>query len=296
MPVTEPVNSPSVEELTVYPFNRMELRMAQAGLRGRSAAERAAVSEMVRTRGAAYAARFRHAAELSWRMPEMYWAAVEDGRVTLDHLDAIWRRMDRHAGLRARIEDAEAELKRHQGVGAFGDYYGSDTEYTQENGRGNGPVDGPEHMGNLSGMALDDTPWRRGSPEVESEFCPSADRAVEYAVVDWLMACPHRLITASGAGSLIPRSTVTIHRLREVVDSAVDEDLKQHELYEQRRQAKAVAEQEASDRAGTAGRAGGTTKRTPRTQTKQAKQTKQAEQTDQAEQGEKGEGDPHRPF
>ncbi|MEJ6548194.1 hypothetical protein PQI66_01385 [Corynebacterium sp. USCH3] len=223
MPVTEPVNSPSVEELTVYPFNRMELRMAQSGLRGRSAAERAAISEMVRTRGAAYAARFRHAAELSWRMPEMYWSAVEDGRMTLEHMDAVWRRIDRHAGLRARIEAQEAELQRQR------DLAGTESD-DRENDTGPGS---PDFYEEPVPWEVNDAPWRRRFPEVESAYCPSADRSVERAVTDWLMACPHRLITASGAGSLIPRSTVTIHRLREVVDGAVDEDLVTREEYEQ---------------------------------------------------------------
>ncbi|MDN6386944.1 MAG: hypothetical protein L0J86_04610, partial [Corynebacterium sp.] len=86
---------------------------------------------------------------------------------------------------------------------------------------------------------------RRRYPEVESAYCPSADRAVEVSVADWLIASPHRLITSSGSGSLIPRSTVTIHRLREVVDGAVDDDLKERELYEQHRgQPPRVATQE----------------------------------------------------
>lgn len=226
MPVTEPVNSPTVEELTVYPFNRAELRMAQSGLRGRSAAERAAVSEMVRTRGAAYAARFRHATELSWRMPEMYWSAMEDGRVTLDHMDAVWRRLDRHAGLRERIEADEAELER-QRLLRTGEEGPEEPDGSDGCGDPFTDVDPP--------FDLDDAPWRRRFPDVESPYCPSADRAVERAVVEWLMACPHRLITSSGSGSLVPRSTVTVHRLREVVDSAVDEDLKEREYYEQNR-------------------------------------------------------------
>lgn len=235
MPVTEPVNSPSVEELTVYPFNRMELRMAQSGMRGRSAAERAAISEMVRTRGAAYAARFRHATELSWRMPEMYWAAMEDGRMTLDHMDAVWRRLDRHAGLRAHIEEQEAELQRERDLrGCEDDGEDADSGNPGEEGYGD-PVP----------PVTEDNPWRRRYPEVESAYCPSADRAVEVSVADWLIASPHRLITSSGSGSLIPRSTVTIHRLREVVDGAVDDDLKERELYEQHRgQPPRVATQE----------------------------------------------------
>jgi hypothetical protein len=240
MPVTEPVNSPSVEELTVYPFNRMELRMAQSGLRGRSAAERAAISEMVRTRGAAYATRFRHAAELSWRMPEMYWSALDDGRMTLEHMDAIWRRMDRHAGLQAAIADREAELQRQRDLAGgdedddgkrcddgdaatFGGFRRVDDQDTQDAQAAPVPWD------------VDDAPWRARFPDVESDYCPSADRAVERAVTDWLMACPHRLITTSGAGSLIPRSTVTIHRLRDIVDTAVDEDLAYQEAYAQQR-------------------------------------------------------------
>ncbi|AHW63901.1 Hypothetical protein CGLY_07280 [Corynebacterium glyciniphilum AJ 3170] len=227
MPVTEPVNSPSVEELTVYPFNRMELRMAQSGLRGRSAAERAAISEMVRTRGAAYAARFRHAAELSWRMPEMYWSAVEDGRMTLEHMDAIWRRIDRHAGLRSRIEDQEADLQRQR------DLVGGEREGEDGSSSDAGCCSGADFYGEPVPWEVNDAPWRRRFPDVESPYCPSADRSVERAVTDWLLACPHRLITSSGAGSLIPRSTVTIHRLRDVVDAAVDEDLTNREAYEQ---------------------------------------------------------------
>lgn len=234
MPVTEPVNSPSVEELTVYPFNRMELRMAQSGLRGRSAAERAAVSEMVRTRGAAYATRFRHASELSWRMPEMYWSAIDDGRMTLEHMDAVWRRMDRHAGLQARIADREADRQRQS------DLAGSESGPDGDGGDGG---DGPGGVGggtdgqgchDAAPWTVDDAPWRSRFPDVENAYCPSADSAVERAVTDWLLACPHRLITSSGAGSLVPRSTVTIHRLREVVDAAVDESLAFWEEYEQR--------------------------------------------------------------
>jgi hypothetical protein len=236
MPVTEPVNSPSVEELTVYPFNRMELRMAQSGLRGRSAAERAAISEMVRTRGAAYATRFRHAAELSWRMPEMYWSALDDGRMTLEHMDAIWRRIDRHAGLQAAIADREAEMQRQRDL-AGGDGDGQEDGDCSGYGSGDGFAGLREGDGHDAAVPweVDDAPWRGRFPDAESDYCPSADRAVERAVTDWLMACPHRLITTSGAGSLIPRSTVTIHRLRDIVDTAVDEDLANQEAYEQRR-------------------------------------------------------------
>lgn len=90
-----------------------------------------------------------------------------------------------------------------------------------------------DFYGESAPWEVNDAPWRRRFPDVESPYCPSADRSVEQAVTDWLLACPHRLITSSGAGSLIPRSTVTIHRLREVVDAAVDEDLANREAYEQ---------------------------------------------------------------
>ncbi|MGO1948833.1 MAG: hypothetical protein ACTH1D_04315 [Mycobacteriaceae bacterium] len=229
MPVTERVDSPSIEELTVYPLNRMELRMAESGVKGRSAAERDAVAEMVRTRGAAYAARFRHATELSWRMPEMYWTAQDDGRMTIDHMDAIWRRLDRHPALRARIDRDEAEVRRIE------------AERGATDGAESGTDDGPsrEYTGDEGYRHYVDDPWQRGRsrweerfPEPENSYCPSADHAVEFAVVEWLRSSPHRLITVSGSGSLMPRSTVTIHRLRELVDTAVDEDIEQREKFE----------------------------------------------------------------
>ncbi|HIW91645.1 MAG TPA: hypothetical protein H9870_08300 [Candidatus Corynebacterium avicola] len=185
MTTTERLDSPTIEEMMIYPFNRIELRLAESGVKERSAAERDAIAEMVRTRGAAYAARFRHAAELSWRMPEMYWTAQDDGRMTIDHMDAIWRRMDRHTGLRELIDRR-----------------------------------GPQDQ------------WDARFPEAESPYSTSADLMVERAVVEWLRECPHRLITVTGSGSMRPRSTVTIHRLREVVDTTVAETLELHRRYD----------------------------------------------------------------
>ena len=230
MATTERLDSPTIEELMVYPFNRIELRMAESGVKHRSAAERDAIAEMVRTRGAAYAARFRHAAELSWRMPEMYWTAQDDGRMTIDHMDAIWRRMDRHTGLREQIGRRErrrrqlrAELAASAGTEKPGGRGGPDHHSVCE------PDYGPDYSGDYR-EAPDR--WQSRFPEAESAYSTSADTMVERAVVEWLRECPHRLITVTGSGSMRPRSTVTIHRLRDVVDTAVEENLEMHRRFD----------------------------------------------------------------
>jgi hypothetical protein len=234
---TERVDSPSIEELMVYPFNRIELRMAEAGVKRRSAAERDAIAEMVRTRGAAYAARFRHAAELSWRMPELYWTAEDDGRMTIDHMDAIWRRLDRHPDLRAWI-DQRQERARQREAEYEAEYEAQiQAQYEAKNGASETPDEGicqepPYSSGDWQECYDGTCRGTRKPTEAENVFSASADMAVEQAVVEWLRESPHRLITETGTTAIRPRSTVTIHRLREVVDTAVVENLEMHRRYE----------------------------------------------------------------
>ncbi|AGP30423.1 HNH endonuclease signature motif containing protein [Corynebacterium terpenotabidum] len=47
-----------------------------------------------RTRAEAY--RYAHAAELAERMPDLFELLYADGRCTLDHLDVVWSRINRH--------------------------------------------------------------------------------------------------------------------------------------------------------------------------------------------------------
>lgn len=101
----DPVDHPTIEEITVYPLNRAELRMADAYVNDRSSVERSALEQAVRGRGTAYVARFRHTTEMSWRMPVLYSEALADGRMTIDHLDTVWRRLDRNPGVRTEIND-----------------------------------------------------------------------------------------------------------------------------------------------------------------------------------------------
>lgn len=56
---------------------------------------RAAASLALRGRGAADARRFAHAADVAYRIPDLYLAVAMTGQVTADHLDLIWSRINR---------------------------------------------------------------------------------------------------------------------------------------------------------------------------------------------------------
>lgn len=193
----EPVDHPTIEEITVYPLNRAELRMADAYVHDRSTAERCALERAVRSRGTAYGARVRHTTEISWRMPVLYSEALADGRMTIDHMDTIWRRLDRHPGVRAEI--AEQIIRR--GDRAAGDDY--DDRWS-----------GRYHGGHREpGYPL---------PEPENGRCSHIDQSVEQEVTDWLSDAPQRLSATDGSRTVTPFPAVTVHKLRDIVDRAAD--------------------------------------------------------------------------
>lgn len=186
-------SSSVVGEMTVYPLHRAELRLADIDLRGRPYAERCAVDEAVRTRGAAYLARFRHTTELSWRMPVLFAEALQDGRMTIDHFDTVWRRLDRHPGVRARIDAG------HHGI--------------CHGGTEGGTVDGAD-SGASSGAGL---------PEPENGRSLHIDQVVEKEVLDWMRGVPRTSSADHTPDRQGPGPVLTVHRLGTVVDRAADE-------------------------------------------------------------------------
>ncbi|WP_414119585.1 hypothetical protein [Corynebacterium nuruki] len=248
---TEPVEHPAIEELTVYPLNRAELRLADAFAGGRSAGERMVVENAIRGRGAAYVARVRHTTEMSWRMPVLFSAALDDGRMTVDHFDALWRRMDRHPCVRAEVdsqiiarENRAAERARREEL----------REQAREAGEPEPTWDDEDyHDDAWSEYSAD--PVRRdpfsGSmvyrlPDPENGRSSFLDEHVERVLLDWLRDIPHRLSSPGGEQTTVPRPTVTIHRLREAVDRALDDAAEDLERYRERGQE--MAEQADRDR------------------------------------------------
>lgn len=248
---TEPVGHPAIEELTVYPLNRAELRLADAFAGGRSAVERTAVENATRGRGAAYVARVRHTTEMSWRMPVLFSAALDDGRMTVDHFDALWRRMDRHPCVRAEVdsqiiarENRAAERARREELREQAREAGEPEPTWDDEGYHDDAWDGysadPVRRDPFSGSMV----YRLPDPENgRSSFL---DEHVERVLLDWLRDIPHRLSSPGGEQTTVPRPTVTIHRLREAVDRALDDAAEDLERYRERGQE--MAEQADRDR------------------------------------------------
>lgn len=218
----EPVDHPTIEEITVQPLNRAELRMADAYTAARPPAEREAVEQAVRGRGTAYVARFRHTTEMSWRMPVLFSEALADGRMTIDHMDTVWRRLDRHPGVRAEIDDqiirrqdraAERERRRQAAQDATA---AGEPVPAREAGRDYDDLWSGRYYG---GPGTYDHPL----PEAENGHNPHIDQSVEREVIDWLRTTPQRRSTVDGSRTTVPAPAVTVHRLREVVDRAADQ-------------------------------------------------------------------------
>lgn len=97
----------SFETLVLYPANRAELRLVDA-YAGNSLDwfQHAAINAAAASRGKDYATRFRNAVTIARRMPELLTVAIADGRITLDHIDAVWRKLDRNGGVRTMMEAA----------------------------------------------------------------------------------------------------------------------------------------------------------------------------------------------
>ncbi|WP_010119029.1 hypothetical protein [Corynebacterium nuruki] len=258
---TEPVGHPAIEELTVYPLNRAELRLADAFAGGRSAVERTAVENATRGRGAAYVARVRHTTEMSWRMPVLFSAALDDGRMTVDHFDALWRRMDRHPCVRAEVdsqiiarENRAAERARREELREQAREAGEPEPTWDDEGYHDDAWDGysadPVRRDPFSGSMV----YRLPDPENgRSSFL---DEHVERVLLDWLRDIPHRLSSPGGEQTTVPRPTVTIHRLREAVDRALDDAAEDLERYREQGQEMAEqAEQADRDRLEAAARA-----------------------------------------
>ncbi|MEJ6548834.1 HNH endonuclease signature motif containing protein [Corynebacterium sp. USCH3] len=70
---------------------------------------RHATALAVRRRTVAEAHRYTHAADLALRMPDLFAAFRADGRYSVDHLDAIWSRINRHARALASATSAGAD-------------------------------------------------------------------------------------------------------------------------------------------------------------------------------------------
>ena len=218
----DPVDHPTIEEITVYPLNRAELRMADAYVNDRSSVERSALEQAVRGRGTAYVARFRHTTEMSWRMPVLYSQALADGRMTIDHIDTVWRRLDRHPGVRTEIDDQiarreERKAERERRIAAM-----QDAESAGE------PV--PDWSGEEDYDDRWSERYYEGAynkydhplPASENGRCSHIDQSVEREIIDWLRTTPQRLSSVDGSRTVTPSPSVTVHKLRDIVDRAAD--------------------------------------------------------------------------
>ncbi|AGP31029.1 hypothetical protein [Corynebacterium terpenotabidum] len=252
---TDTVDHPTIEEITVYPLNRAELRMADAYVGGRPSVERQALEQAVRGRGTAYVARFRHTGEMSWRMPVLFSAALADGRMTIDHFDTLWRRLDRHAGVRQEIddqiirrEDRAAERARRELLRAEALAAGEPPPDWSADG---------DYNDDWSGYNYGEPAFRL--PEPENGRCSHIDQVVEREVMDWLQSIPQRMSTRDGSRTVVPAPSVSVHRLRDVVDRAAtdaveelarlrDESLDWAEEADRRREEAAVKAREDADR------------------------------------------------
>jgi hypothetical protein len=76
-------------------INRAELDLV-AFLINVPSDHRLSTAQAVRRRRTTEAHRYVHAAEIAQRMPELFVTFREDGRYSVDHLDALWSRINRH--------------------------------------------------------------------------------------------------------------------------------------------------------------------------------------------------------
>ena len=96
---TEPTTGESYTTLaTTYSvqINSAELELV-AFLVGIPDDSRLATAQAVRRRTTREAYRYAHAADIAQRMPTLFRHFRDDGRYSVDHLDAIWSRINRHA-------------------------------------------------------------------------------------------------------------------------------------------------------------------------------------------------------
>lgn len=96
---TEPTTGESYTTLaTTYSvqINSAELELV-AFLVGIPGDSRLATAQAVRRRTTREAYRYAHAADIAQRMPMLFRHFRDDGRYSVDHLDAIWSRINRHA-------------------------------------------------------------------------------------------------------------------------------------------------------------------------------------------------------
>ncbi|OLT52266.1 hypothetical protein BJF89_17790, partial [Corynebacterium sp. CNJ-954] len=106
---TEPTTGESYTSLaTTYSvqINTAELELV-AFLVGIPDGSRLATAQAVRRRSTREAYRYAHAADIAQRMPTLFSHFRDDGRYSVDHLDAIWSRLNRHA---AALQAAGAEV------------------------------------------------------------------------------------------------------------------------------------------------------------------------------------------
>ncbi|WP_312898961.1 SIMPL domain-containing protein [Corynebacterium variabile] len=217
----DPVDHPTIEEITVYPLNRAELRMADAYVNDRSSVERSALEQAVRGRGTAYVARFRHTTEMSCRMPVLYSEALADGRMTIDHIDTVWRRLDRHPGVRTEIDDQivrreERKAEREKRIAAIQDAESAGEPVPDWSGE----EDYDDRWSGRPYNSYDDPSYPL--PEPENGRCSHIDQSVEREIIDWLRTTPQRLSSVDGSRTVTPSPSVTVHKLRDIVDRAAD--------------------------------------------------------------------------
>ncbi|MEJ6549580.1 HNH endonuclease signature motif containing protein [Corynebacterium sp. USCH3] len=96
---TEPTTGESYTSLaTTYSvqINTAELELV-AFLMGIPDDSRLSTAQAVRRRTTREAYRYAHAADIAQRMPTLFSHFRDDGRYSVDHLDAIWSRINRHA-------------------------------------------------------------------------------------------------------------------------------------------------------------------------------------------------------
>ena len=77
-------------------INRAELELVEF-LAGVPADHRLSSAEVMRRRRTAESHRYVHAAEIAERMPDLFATFRADGRYSVDHLDTLWSRVNRHA-------------------------------------------------------------------------------------------------------------------------------------------------------------------------------------------------------
>lgn len=59
-------------------------------------------------------------------------------------------------------------------------------------------------------------------PASENGRCSHIDQSVEREIIDWLRTTPQRLSSVDGSRTVTPSPSVTVHKLRDIVDRAAD--------------------------------------------------------------------------